>query len=66
MANRRPCLLNEEYHLYNLYSDPQELVNLAGGRETREIGKELREPLQRRILKAGEENAEIKPKPLYP
>lgn len=56
----------EEYQLYNLYSDPHELVNLAGRRETREISSVLRERLQKRMLEAGEGNAEIMPKPLYP
>lgn len=56
----------EEYQLYNLYSDPHELVNLAGRRETREISSVLRERLRRKMREAGEEIAEIKPKPLYP
>lgn len=56
----------EEYQLYNLYSDPHQLVNLAGRHETREISSLLRERLRGKMLDAGEENAEIKPKPLYP
>ena len=56
----------EEYQLYNLYSDPHELVNLAGRRDTREISGVLRERLRRKMLEAGEGIAEIKPKPLYP
>lgn len=56
----------EEYQLYNLYSDPHQLVNLAGRRETREISSVLRERLRKRMLDAGEESAEIVPKPLYP
>ncbi|HWF48601.1 MAG TPA: sulfatase-like hydrolase/transferase, partial [Bryobacteraceae bacterium] len=56
----------EEYQLYNLYSDPHQLVNLAGRRETREISSVLRERLRKKMLEAGEEAAEIIPKPLYP
>ncbi|MGA8029462.1 MAG: hypothetical protein WB992_20155 [Bryobacteraceae bacterium] len=56
----------EEYQLYNLRSDPHELVNLAGRRDTLEISSLLRERLLRRMHEAGEEFAEIEPKPLYP
>lgn len=56
----------EEYQLYNLYSDPHQLVNLAGRRETREISSALAERLKKKMLDAGEANAEIRPKPLYP
>jgi arylsulfatase A-like enzyme len=56
----------EEYQLYNLYSDPHQLVNLAGRRETKDISKVLRERLLKRMHEAGEATAEITPKPLYP
>lgn len=56
----------EEYQLYNLYSDPHELVNLAGRHDTREISSVLRERLRGKMLEAGEAIAAIKPKPLYP
>jgi arylsulfatase A-like enzyme len=56
----------EEYQLYNLHSDPHQLVNLAGRRETREISSVLRERLRNKMVEAGEGSAEIKPKPLYP
>jgi arylsulfatase A-like enzyme len=56
----------EEYQLYNLYSDPHQLVNLAGRRETREISGVLRERLQKKMREAGEETAEIEGKALYP
>jgi arylsulfatase A-like enzyme len=56
----------EEYQLYNLYSDPHQLVNLAGRRETQEISSVLRERLRKKMLDAGEGNVEISPKPLYP
>ncbi len=55
-----------EYQLYDLYSDPHQLVNLAGRRETREISARLRERLRARMLEAGEQPAEILPAPLYP
>ena len=64
--SRASSLHYEEYQLYNLLSDPHQLVNLAGRRETREISSVLRERLLRKMLEAGEEQAEIKPKPLYP
>lgn len=56
----------EEYQLYNLYSDPHELVNLAGRHDTREISSVLRERLRGKMLEAGAAIAAIKPKPLYP
>ncbi len=56
----------EEYQLYNLYSDPHQLVNLAGRAEARAISNVMRERLLRRIHDAGEATPEIKPKPLYP
>jgi arylsulfatase A-like enzyme len=56
----------EEYQLYNLYSDPHQLLNLAGRRETREISTSLRERLRKKMIDAGEEASEIKPRPLYP
>ena len=64
--SRASSLHYEEYQLYNLLSDPHQLVNLAGRHETREISSVLRERLRRKMLEAGEEQAEIKPKPLYP
>lgn len=56
----------EEYQLYNLYSDPHQLVNVAGRAETHATSRVMRERLLRRIHDAGEEVPEIKPKPLYP
>jgi arylsulfatase A-like enzyme len=56
----------EEYQLYNLLSDPHELVNLAGRRETREISTTLRDRLTRKMREVGEAAPEITPKPLYP
>jgi arylsulfatase A-like enzyme len=55
-----------EYQLYDLHSDRHQLVNLAGRRETREISSAMRERLLKRMQEAGEEPAEISPKPLYP
>ncbi len=55
-----------EYQLYDLFADPDQLVNLAGRRETREVSARLRERLRARIVEAGEEPAEIVPPPLYP
>ncbi|GAC1663894.1 MAG: sulfatase [Candidatus Acidiferrum sp.] len=55
-----------EYQLYDLFSDPHELVNLCGRHETREISAHLRERLMARIVEAGEQAIEILPAPLYP
>jgi arylsulfatase A-like enzyme len=55
-----------EYQLYDLLADPDQLLNLAGRRETREISTQLRERLLARMAEAGEARAEIAPAPLYP
>ena len=55
-----------EYQLYDLFSDPHQLVNLAGRRETRAIATDLRARLLNRMKEAGEEPAEILPATLYP
>jgi arylsulfatase A-like enzyme len=55
-----------EYQLYDLFADPDQLVNLAGRRETREVSARLRERLRARMVEAGEEQAEMVPAPLYP
>jgi arylsulfatase A-like enzyme len=55
-----------EYQLYDLVADPDQLLNLAGRRETRDISARLRERLLARMAAAGEARAEITPAPLYP
>jgi arylsulfatase A-like enzyme len=55
-----------EYQLYNLVSDPHQLVNLAGRAESREIAAGLRARLRGRIIESGDEEAEIIPATLYP
>jgi arylsulfatase A-like enzyme len=55
-----------EYQLYDLLADPDQLVNLAGRRETRDISARLRARLLARMAAAGEGPAEIAPAPLYP
>ena len=55
-----------EYQLYDLFSDPDQLVNLAGRRQTRDISTQLRGRLAARMTEAGESSAEIKPAALYP
>ena len=55
-----------EHQLYDLFSDPYQLVNLAGRRETRQIAAQLRARLLTRMKEAGEEPAEILPATLYP
>ncbi|RKY65693.1 MAG: arylsulfatase [Candidatus Latescibacterota bacterium] len=55
-----------ERHLYDLASDPYELVNLVGRREYREVAEELRERLKRLMVEAGEEEPEIVEAKYYP
>jgi arylsulfatase A-like enzyme len=55
-----------EYQLYDLYSDPDQIVNLAGRKETKQISANLCERLRARMAEAGERPAEIVPAPLYP
>lgn len=52
----------EEY-LYDLRSDPYELVNLAGEDSYREVAGDLRERLVRRMSEAGEKEPTITPAP---
>jgi arylsulfatase A-like enzyme len=60
---------SENYHEYQLYdqrNDPNELVNLAGRKEYREIADELRDRLTKLMTQAGEADPEIIPAKLYP
>ena len=56
----------EEYQMYNLCDDPAQLVNLAGRKEYREQAAQLRALLKKRMVEAGEPEAEITPARLYP
>jgi arylsulfatase A-like enzyme len=55
-----------EYQLYDLRSDPHQLVNLAGRRETRSVSQRLSERLKARMIEAGDPPAKIVPAALYP
>lgn len=55
-----------EYQLYNLFTDPHQLVNLSGRRETRDAAASLGGRLRARMIEAGELPAEIAPAALYP
>ncbi len=55
-----------EYQLYDLRSDPHQLVNLAGRRETRDVSARLRQRLLARMSDVGEPAAAIAPAALYP
>ncbi len=55
-----------EYQLYDLRSDPHQLVNLAGRQETRSVSAHLSERLLARLADAGEPQARIVPAALYP
>ena len=53
------------FQLYDNYADPDQLVNLAGRRETTQIEKNLRERLTAAMQMAGDTQAEVLPCP-YP
>jgi arylsulfatase A-like enzyme len=68
----------EEYQMYNLRDDPHQLLNLAGrddrvdlvnylgSRSLKEVAHHLRERLQARMVEAGEPEAPIQERLLYP
>jgi len=56
----------EERHLYDLRNDPNEIVNLAGRTDTKEIAGQLRERLIARIVENGEPKPVITPAKWYP
>jgi arylsulfatase A-like enzyme len=55
-----------ERHLYDLRNDPNEIVNLAGRNDTKEISGQLRERLIARIVENGEPKPVITPAKWYP
>jgi arylsulfatase A-like enzyme len=55
-----------ERHLYDLRSDPNEIVNLAGRADMKEISAKLRERLIARIVENGEPKPAITPAKWYP
>jgi arylsulfatase A-like enzyme len=62
-----PSSMNyQEYQMYNNFSDPAQLVNLAGRVEYRAAAKELRQKLEDSIVASGEARPEISPARLYP
>lgn len=56
----------EEYQMYNLYDDPSQQVNLAGRKQYRKQAAILRKLLLKKMVDAGEPEAEIIPARLYP
>lgn len=56
----------DEYQMYNLCDDPAQQVNLAGRQEFRAQAEILRALLKKRMVEAGEAEAEITPARLYP
>lgn len=48
-----------EYQLYDMYSDPHQLVNLAGRDGTIKIAEDLRQRLKLRMQEVGDKVAEI-------
>jgi arylsulfatase A-like enzyme len=55
-----------ERHLYDLRNDPNEIVNLAGRTDTREIAAKLRDRLISRIVENGEPKPTITAAKWYP
>jgi arylsulfatase A-like enzyme len=55
-----------ERHLYDLRSDPNEIVNLAGRADMKDVSAKLRERLIARIVEAGEPKPVITPAKWYP
>lgn len=55
-----------EYQMYDLFTDPHELINLAARREYRDVAKELRARLVARMAEAGESTPVIDDAPFYP
>ncbi len=55
-----------ERHLYDLRNDPNEIVNLAGRVDTREIAAQLSAKLIARIVENGEPRPQITPAKWYP
>ena len=55
-----------EYQMYNNYSDPAQLVNLAGRQPFKAAAAQLREELLSMIRESGEPAPTIKPAELYP
>lgn len=55
-----------EYQIYDERGDPNELVNLAGRMEYREVAEELRGRLSQLMVAAGEPEPNITPAKLYP
>lgn len=55
----------QERHLYDLREDPNELVNLAGRTDTKDIATELRTKLIARIVENGEPKPTITPARWY-
>lgn len=49
----------QDFALYSIGGDPSELVNLVGREEYREVADQLREELKKRIVAAGEPEADI-------
>jgi arylsulfatase A-like enzyme len=55
-----------EYQMYDQRNDPNELVNLAGRKEYRQVADELGERLKKLIVATGEPAPQIAPAKLYP
>lgn len=56
----------KEYQMYNNYSDPAQLVNLAGRQPFKQAAAQLRAQLLGMIVESGEPEPEIEPATLYP
>lgn len=67
IGNEVPASMRyEEYQLYNLFDDPNQQINLAGRKEYRAQADVLRRLLLKKMVEAGEPEAEIVSAHLYP
>ncbi len=67
IGNEVPASMRyEEYQMYNLFDDPSQQVNLAGRTAYRDQAIVLRKLLLKKMVEAGEPEAEIVPAHLYP
>jgi arylsulfatase A-like enzyme len=55
----------QDFALYSISGDPAQMVNLVGRAEYKDVADALRSELQRRIVAAGEPEAEITAIPYY-
>jgi arylsulfatase A-like enzyme len=65
-TNAPAAAVYHEYQMYDQRADPNEMVNLAGRQEYRDMANQLRTQLTQLMVAAGEPEPTILPAPLYP